>query len=303
MDFSNIISNESVILSLDVSSKEELLREVSGQMEFLLRKSPSPLSKDEIFKAVTAREHQGGFATGKGFVLLHARLESLSELILVIAVLKKPLDFKSADGVPVDIAPFLLIPEDQPNIALRIMAEIIRVLKEDGEKIRHARRRREVTSIFLGRTIDIDEPITAAEIIQQPLCVLSLETSLKEVAHLMDEYNVEAAPVCDKEGIVVGEITTDRLFQIGIPDFFQSLKSVSFISDFDPFEGYYRTEQSAVVAEVMNKDIPLMSLDSTLLEIIFELTVKKRPMVYIVEEGRLKGIIDKSTVLNKIINL
>jgi predicted transcriptional regulator len=88
-----------------------------------------------------------------------------------------------------------------------------------------------------------------------------------------------------------------------MPDFFGQLKTVSFISEFDPFERYFKAEAEATAEDVMSRDFAAMPETATLLEIVFELAVRRRPKVYVVRDGKRVGIIDRIRVLDRVLRL
>ena len=95
-----------------------------------------------------------------------------------------------------------------------------------------------------------------------------------------------------------------ELFKLGIPDFFSQLKSVGFIRYFDPFENYFAVEAGSLVKDVMNTNCKTFSPDTTLIEIVFAISVQHYPLVYIVNSNNdLLGVIDQTLLLERIINL
>ena len=113
---------------------------------------------------------------------------------------------------------------------------------------------------------------------------------------------INIAPVVDSEQRLLGEISCPLLFTLGIPDFFQQLRSTSFIRDFDPFERYFSEEAKSTVGGVMEREVCTLPPSATLMEIIYELAVKNHPKVYIIDNGKLTGIIDQALVLERIVN-
>ena len=128
------------------------------------------------------------------------------------------------------------------------------------------------------------------------------DTPLTRVTDLLAEYNLEATSVVERDGRVAGMITCDQIFRCGLPDFFSQLKSVAFVKNFDPFEGYFKGVKCAVAGDIMTRDFAALPEDATLLEVVFELSVKQRPKVFVVRDGVLVGIIDRIAVLNRVIN-
>lgn len=79
---------------------------------------------------------------------------------------------------------------------------------------------------------------------------------------------------------------------------------MGFIRHFDPFEKYFSVEAHSAVKDVMDKDLPTVHEENTLIEIVFSITVEKHPVLYVVNKKQeLLGIIDQSVLMERIINL
>jgi CBS-domain-containing membrane protein len=118
----------------------------------------------------------------------------------------------------------------------------------------------------------------------------------------MFKERINVIPVVDDKQRIVGDITTSRLFRFGLPDFFTKLKSVSFIAEFDPFEKYFESESGASARDVM-ATANIVGPEHTILEIVFDLAVRKAPKLYVQDEKqRWIGVVDHSTVLDNVIN-
>ncbi len=83
----------------------------------------------------------------------HARLHEVRRPFAVLVRLKKPIDFASVDGAPVDIIVMLLLPDSQGGAALSALACIARKLRAP---IVMTRLRRARDSIELYRALTQD---------------------------------------------------------------------------------------------------------------------------------------------------
>jgi CBS-domain-containing membrane protein len=146
-------------------------------------------------------------------------------------------------------------------------------------------------------------PIVARDIMRAPAASVGPDTSLGEIARLMSAKRIDTLPVVDEQLEVLGEITSDRLLQLGLPDFFSQLKSVGFIREFDPFEKYFHEEARLRARDVMATKIALLPPETTLIELIFALTVQRHAVVYVAEGRKLVGVVDQSVVLDEVINI
>lgn len=302
MQLTNYLAPEHLLLQVPVSDKYELL----DRMVDSICKSPvmetSGLNVESARRAVRAREEERSTALGGGVALPHARLPRFKGLGLAVAVPEKPIDF--GDGEMVSIVCMVLASQERPTVCLKVMAQLTRFFG-NGVRDQFAAMTdpQEALALMSGSNLSIDIPVVARDIMEKPGDSVSAEMPLTDVSRLMFEKHLETVPVVDEQQRILGEITCNRLFRFGLPDFFHQLKSVSFIAEFDPFEKYFAEESRACARDLMRTDNSLRAPDSTLLEIIFDLAVKRYPQVYIVDaDGSWVGTIDRTTVLNNVIS-
>jgi len=263
------------------------------------------LTSAAILDLIWERENQSPTTLGCGLILPHARVPKLESLCAVCATLDHPLDCETPDEVPVVFGCMLLIPEDRPMEGLRFMADLAAVVHNPAwrDRLHSCASTDEMVRLF--REIRKQRPpvVIASDIMAPPRVVLSPDLPLQEATRRMAEYRISTVPVLDGETLV-GEIVADDLFKLGIPDFFSQLKSVGFIRYFDPFEEYFEVEAASKVSDVMNRHFKTFPEDATLIEIVFAISVQKCPVVYIVgERNKLLGVVDRTLLLKRIINL
>lgn len=283
----------------------ELFRKLASDAAKLEPLGRLGLTSSAILDMIWERENQSPTTLGCGLILPHARVPQLESLCAVCATLENPLDCETPDDVPVVFGCMLLIPEERPMEGLRFMADIAAVMHNPAwrDRLRGCGSTDEMIRLF--REIRRQRPpaVIASDIMGPPRLTLSPDMPLQEATRIMAEVRTSTVPVLDGETLV-GEIVADDLFKLGIPDFFSQLKSVGFIRYFDPFEEYFAVEIASKVSDVMNKEFKTFPEDATLIEIVFAISVQKCPLVYIVgERNRLLGVIDRTLLLKRIINL
>jgi PTS system nitrogen regulatory IIA component len=84
-----------------------------------------------VLKRIEEREQLGSTAFGRGVAIPHARIEGLNRPVAVFLRLESPVDFDSADGMPVDFVFGLLSPEAAGAAHLHALAAISRIMRDD----------------------------------------------------------------------------------------------------------------------------------------------------------------------------
>ena len=263
------------------------------------------ITREVLHQAVTEREEDRATGLADGFAFPHGRIPGFKGIGLCMAFLKTPLDFGAMDGKPATMVCMMVVPEEHPQEALKVMAQFARMVSDpaDLEVLTKVTNPESMSHFLSKRLFGKETIVTARDLMRTPRVTIYPDTPIREVTRAMHQHILDAVSVTDKEGRIVGEITCEQLFQVGMPDFFRQLKSISFIREFDPFEKYYESERETLASDVMSTDYATVEEDATLLEIVFELAVKSHSKVHVVRDGKRIGVIDRILVLDKVINI
>lgn len=305
MQLTNYLEATQVLVDCDARDKHELLgRMIDALLQSRTQRLNAGISRDVLLAAIHARESERATGVDSGLAFPHARVAGFRGVAMSLAVLKTPVDF--GDNAPsVRLACMMVVPADAPMLTLRVMSRVAGFFRDEENRriILAAKSADDVVRILSGGDLSLDIPVTARDIMTRPGTRVSEETPLREVSRILHAENLGVVPVLGSDGRLSGEITCDLLFQFGLPEFFHHLKSVSFISEFDPFEKYFLAEAHSAAARVMTTDLCRMPPEATLLEIVFALAVKKVPQVYIVDsKGQWLGVVDRDDVLDNVLN-
>ncbi len=294
-----------ILTQVKADSHEELFRILADAASGLPEVWNCHVSRETIFNALTEREAQSPTTLGGGSFFPHARLRDLQRAGVIVATLAQPLPVPAPDDCPVDIVCCVLIPEEQPMAGLKFIAGIAQALRKPETRI--ALKGAPDAETFLAelRALHLKAPesLTVAAFMAPCAAFAGPEWELPRATRLMADQHLETIPVLDG-GRVVGQLNCFELFKLGIPDFFSQLKSVGFIRYFDPFENYFSVQAKSLVRDVMTRDFCAFTVDATLIEVVFAISVQKYPQIYVVEEdNRLLGVIDQAVLLERILNL
>ena len=259
---------------------------------------------ETILKELIIREKEQTTAIGGGFAFPHARLNDFHGSYFQIAVCKNGLEFESLDGRPVEIIITALVPRLKPGLLIKFRAAIISILlnKEIREKFIGAASPRELYDLIKKENKDLEQEIVAEDIMNPVVYSIRPEMTLYEAARELHKHHVDSLPVIDKEDRLLGKLSCHDLFSYQLPAFFNTLHSISFIKYMNPFEKYFEVDQKIQVGQLEFKQkIPKIKPDSTLMEIVFEMTARNQELLYVVEDGRLLGSIDRYNIIDKIL--
>lgn len=90
------------------------------------------LDGDAVREALDEREALGSTGFGRGVAIPHARLPGIKRPVAVVLKLDEPVDFASADGLPVGLVFGLVSPEEAGVGHLHALAAISRLSRDDA---------------------------------------------------------------------------------------------------------------------------------------------------------------------------
>ncbi|MDF7801759.1 PTS sugar transporter subunit IIA [Pontiellaceae bacterium B1224] len=120
------LTSERIIILKEVD-KDTVLRNLVD----LLAESPFVHNRDELLKGIFAREELMSTGIGFGIGVPHVRIDSVSDLVMAVAVCKKPIiGYASLDNEPVQIVCMLAARSDQHAKYIRTLSAVSSRLKD-----------------------------------------------------------------------------------------------------------------------------------------------------------------------------
>ena len=98
MDLSDLVTQKSIIPSVKVASKKQLLQLLSEKAAEI-----TGLSERDIFDTIMQREKLGSTGVGNGIAIPHGKLKNVGSITGIFARLETPVDFEALDDEPVDL--------------------------------------------------------------------------------------------------------------------------------------------------------------------------------------------------------
>jgi PTS system nitrogen regulatory IIA component len=305
VDVTNFITPQGILVGLKARTKEEAIRLL---VDRLFAGAAGPLygyDRERVFDEVMRRERLHSTGIGNGLAFPHARLEGWGRLGMALGICPGGMDFASVDAAPVYAVCLMVSSQNEPYAILQVMAAMARFFanEENARVLREGRLSAEdVFEKFRAVGVKATEIILARDIARPATIVVTPRTSIEEVTRLMHLNRRDILPVVSEGGKFLGEISCLEVFEYGMPDFFKQLHTISFVRHIDPFERYFRIRRDLKVADFPMGADSRVAEEATLLEVIFEMTVKNRSMLFVVRrDGTLAGMIDRFCVIDTVL--
>ena len=305
IDITKYLNTDLIIHDLGKRTRDEAIEALVAKI-FQDKKTPEgSIGADSALKAVMERENQQTTGIGNGLAFPHARIEGWQDFSIAMGISREGIEFDSLDKMPVNYVFLLISSHEEPYIILQTMSTLIRFLVEDGynKKILDKGFSPDaILDIFKKCGIREEKQILAGDLIRPLMGYVAPNTSVEEAARKMHLDHFDILPVIDNDGKYCGEVSCLDIFKYGMPDFFNNLNTISFVRHIDPFEKYFRIKGDLKVKDIYTEGTSTIPKDATLLEIIFEMTVKNKSKLFVLEEeGKLLGVIDRFCIIDKIL--
>ncbi|MDD5459518.1 MAG: PTS sugar transporter subunit IIA [Phycisphaerae bacterium] len=305
INVSQYIKPELIITDIETHSKEDTIRRLVNKLyEFDSNYFPENYTNIELYKAVIERENIQTTGLGNAIAIPHTRINGYKDLSVVISISKEGIDWHSLDGKDCHVICLMISPTNKPYLILQAMASLIRFLNNPENIAKISEQSLTVRDIaeILKSSVRRATPLVCARDIMRPVEKWArLDDSIEHVARVMHLNRLDILPVLDDDNKFYGEISCMDIFNYGIPDFFNQLQTISFMKNLDPFEKYFKYKKDLKVKDIYNKEMNTIPKDATLMEIIFEMTVKNKLKLFVVSEGKLVGIVDRFSIIDKIL--
>ncbi len=128
MRLTDILQADCVKVPLDATAKEPAIYELVD----LLADKVGIAQKEQLKKAVWAREITRTTGIGHGVGIPHGKVEGVAKLCMAIGKTSRPIEYGSIDRRPVDLILLLVSPLDQTGPHIQALATISRMLTDAG---------------------------------------------------------------------------------------------------------------------------------------------------------------------------
>lgn len=263
------------------------------------------ISKADLLAALLSREREMTTGLGDGLAFPHTRIENLTGSYTLLGICPEGTDFGSLDQKPTQFFVLSIVPRSQANALLLARAAVVRFLsvRENRRALLTAKDAFEVWQWIDRSSAVIDRNILARDIMRPQIGYVTGSSTIKEAARALHKYHCDSLPILDEENRFAGDISCYDLFSYGLPDFFSNLHTISFVRNMDPFEKYFQTGRDIRLSDLkISRELPVISAEATLMEIVFEIATRNKQLLYVVDENKkLLGVIDRFSIVDRIL--
>ena len=144
----------------------------------------------------------------------------------------------------------------------------------------------------------------AQDIMTREVITVRADTTVDEIAHLLDEHHIGSVPVVDEEGHVVGIVSESDLFlkPKGIP--FSAVKLPTLFKQWvDPtmLAEIYVKARHNTAADVMTREVICVEAQDDISHVVWLMAQRGLKHLPVLQDGKLVGIITRANVIRMLV--
>ena len=126
MELIDVLEPQCFAVSLQARTQAEVLKQLG---ELAIRSNRiSEVTASQVTEALAKRESEGSTAYGGSIAIPHARMETINDFVIAVAVVPRGVDFSAVDKKRVRIFFMIIGPADRPQDYLKLLAAVSRLL-------------------------------------------------------------------------------------------------------------------------------------------------------------------------------
>lgn len=146
MNLLELIKKEYIELNLSSEKKEDAIKELLT----ILNQQHQVNDFDALYVDVLKREALGSTGVGFGIAIPHSKSPYVNSPSLVFGKSQKGIDFQSFDEAPAHLIFLIAVPENSPDLHLKVLASLSRKLIDETfrESLLNAKTKEEVLDVL-----------------------------------------------------------------------------------------------------------------------------------------------------------
>ncbi|MBA3558445.1 MAG: CBS domain-containing protein [Gemmatimonadaceae bacterium] len=236
-------------------------------------------------------------AMGDRALLMHYRTDAVQDLVVALGIAPLPVKREMGGGESM-AARIVLVIVAPPRLAaryLQVLSAFARALSnpEVVEALHTARSAEELVRIPVLSEYSLPEHLTVRDIMTEGARTTTPDTPLREAANEIARAGINALPVVEADGLLVGMLSERELMRHLLGNYLQGGQS--------PRAAHGITNARRSVRDAMTRQVLCVAPDQPLAEIASTMTNKDVEGVPVVSDGRVVGFLTRGDIIRKLI--
>jgi CBS domain-containing protein len=298
--FASLFKPSYVVCRTKKTDRDAILLELLTQLAY-----QAGIGNVELaFKQVQQRENEVPTIVGPGIAMPHARLESIDKIIVGVTTIENGIVYapQRSNNI-VKLIILTLAPKTAPGMYLQAMSSIAKICQDPAtaEKASKFDTQEKVWSFFQTNGSTLPEYLRACDIMEPVTIKLQEHDTMERAIDLFVRHCVSEVPVIDKDGELIGVVSTHELLRVCLPDYVLWMDDLTPIINFEPFAQILRKESQTWLAEIMTSDYATVDENAPAVQVAKEITRQQTDIAYVMRGKILIGIVSLAAFLSKVL--
>ncbi|HOJ29754.1 MAG TPA: PTS sugar transporter subunit IIA [Spirochaetota bacterium] len=130
MVLTDYLNKKTILINPSVKDRWEL---IESMLDVAIKnKAVKSEYRETIKKTLFEREKSMSTGIGKGVAIPHCSCPYVDDVVMILALSKKGINFDSIDNLPVHIAILLIVPKDKISQHIKTLANIAKLMSDDA---------------------------------------------------------------------------------------------------------------------------------------------------------------------------
>jgi len=297
--FSSFFDPSLVICQTEQTDRDTLIKDLLC----LLAYERGIGSVEDAYQAVMERENEIPTIVGPHIAMPHARLETIDKIVIGIATSKKGITYTPSSAKPVKLIILTLAPKTAPGIYLQAMSSLAKICldPDTANTVADFTSSEEIWKFFDRGGMVLPDFVRTSDIMDPVKVVLQENDTLEQAIDLFVQHGLIDLPVVDKDGELIGVVTTYELLKVCLPDYILWMDDLTPILNFEPFAEILRKESKTWLADIMTSEYATVSEDAPAIQVAKEITRQRVDNAYVVRGKILVGVVSLGKFLSKVL--
>jgi len=259
---------------------------------------------DPLLRDLLKREEAHPTVIDDHVCLPHLRMEQLDVFLLGLLVPEHPIPHIVDDHKPISLMFMILAPQDKNTMMLQTLAAVARLLKsrETKQAMMRVRSPQRLIRLVEESGIDVKKTLVASDIMSPIEHSVRGDTVLALAVDVLVSAPDEGVPVLNERDRLVGELTSFELLGLGMPNYLDLIVNPAMLDNFEPFENFFRHENTMTVREVCRRDVITVTPTDPIVQVAHLMMTRKKRRIYVIEGDELLGIIYRKTIIERVLH-
>jgi len=297
--FSSLFTPKHIICQTNITNRDELLLEMLRKLALVVGIGDAA----DAYQSLLERENEIPTVVGPGIAMPHVRLSSINHIIVGIATSQAGINYAPNITQPVKLIIMTLAPKVAPGAYLQAMSSLAKICQDPAtaDNVAALDDAKKVWEFFNQDGMTLEEHLKASDVMGPVTVKLQEHDTLEKAIDLFVRHQVRDVPGIDKDGDLIGVVSTHELLKVCLPDYILWIEDLTPIINFEPFAEILRKESKTWLTEIMTTDYATVIEDAPAAQVAKEFAKQKVDHVYVLRDKKLVGVVSLAMFLNKIL--